>query len=165
MATMRRRVVSEPGDPVSGAQYDRSTERRWAFDASDIVALLVGLFYLVIGLIALIDLRFDDFPSEATAEVAGLVHTQIWGIVSIVLGVLLLAGAGGHGRSTTTFAVALLLVVGIVVVAALDDLDETMATNSAYGWTAIVLGVIVLLAAIAVPTVARRSERVIDHTA
>lgn len=166
MATVRRTVVSEPGDRADmGSQYDRSTERRWAFDVSDLIALLAGLFYLVVGLIALIDLGFSDFPSEATAEVAGLAHTQIWGIVSIVIGLLLLAGAGGHGRSMTTFAGAVLLVIGIVVVAALDDLDETMTTNSAYGWTAIVIGAIVLLAAIAVPTVASRSERVIDRTA
>jgi hypothetical protein len=164
MATVRRRVVSDPevGDPV---RYDRATERHWALDGSDIITLLVGLFYAVVGVLALIDLGFADFPSEATTDVMGLTHTQLWGIISIVLARVLLAGVGGYGRSTTTFAGALLLVVGIVVVAANDKLDATLATNEAYGWASIVLGAIVLIAAIAIPSVATRSDRVIDTTA
>lgn len=160
MATVRRTVVSEP-DTVESARYDRVAERRWAFDASDVVTLLVGLFFTIMGVIALINLGFDDFPSEATTEVFGLVHTHIWAIVSIVLGLIALGAVGSIGRSGSTFAGALLLVVGIVVIAARENFDAVMATNSAYGWTAAILGVVVLLAAIAVPSVAR-ADRVVE---
>lgn len=165
MATFRRTAVPAHAGHADESAYrsDRVTERRWAFDASHVVALLAGLFYVVIGILALIDLGFSDFPSEATTEVAGLVHTQLWGAVGIVMGLLLLAGAGSIGRGVTTFAAALLVVVGIVVVAAVDDLDATLATDTAYGWTAVVIGVITLLAAIATPSVATRSDRVIDE--
>jgi len=145
-------------------QQDWVTERRWAMDASDVLALLAGLFFAVVGIIALVNLGFDDFPSEATTEVMGMVHTHIWAIVSIVLGLFFLAGVGGRGRSMTTFAGALAVVVGIVVVAAYEQLDPVIATNTTYGWVTLVAGAVVLLAAIAVPTVeSHRRDRVVDR--
>lgn len=164
MATVRRTVMTEPTEART-VRYDQATERRWAFDASDVVSLLAGLLYLVMGLLVLIELGLADFPTEETTDVFGLAQTQIWGCIGIGLGLLLLAGAGGYGRSITTFAGALLVVMGIVVVAALEELDATMATEEAYGWLAIAVGVLVLLVAIAVPTVAaRHRERVVDDT-
>lgn len=163
MATVRQTVVSEPVETGRAVRFDRATERRWAFDASDVVSLLAGLLYVVMGLLVLIDLGFSDFPREATTEVFGLGQTQLWGAIGIGIGLLLLAGAGGYGRSLTTFAGALLVVGGIVVVAALDELDAMLATEEAYGWFAIVTGAIVLLAAIAVPTVRSREERTVDE--
>jgi hypothetical protein len=159
MGVVQRRTVSEDTDAI---RYDRQTERRWALDPSDIIALLAGLLFLVMGLIALVELGFTDFPSEEVTDVMGLAHTQLVGIVGIVLGLLLLAGSGSVGRSVTTFAGALTLVVGIVVVAASEDLDATLATEEAYGWLAVVVGAIVLLAAIAIPSTATRHERVVD---
>lgn len=160
MAVMRRRTVSETG--TGSTQYDRQTERRWALDASDVISLLAGLVFVVIGLLALIDLGFDDFPSEVVTDVAGLAHTQLVGIASIALGLLLIAGSGSIGRSVTIFAGALTLVIGIVVVAAFDELDATMATDKAYGWLAVLVGGVVLIAAIAIPSVATSSDRVVD---
>lgn len=159
MGVVQRRTVSEDADAV---RYDRQTERRWALDASDIIALLAGLLFLVMGLLALVELGFTDFPSEEVTDVMGLAHTQLVGIVGIVLGLLLLAGVGSVGRSVTIFAGALTLVVGIVVVAASEELDATLATEEAYGWLAVVVGAIVLLAAIAIPSIATRHERVVD---
>ncbi len=143
---------------------DRQTERRWSMDASDVLSLLAGVFYLVIGIIAFINLGFDDFPAEATTLVAGLEHTHIWAIVSVVLGLLFLGAAGSWGRGLTTFAGALSLVIGIVVVAARDEFDPVLATNDAYGWVAIAIGAVVLLAAIAVPTVEHhRRDRMVGR--
>jgi hypothetical protein len=161
MGVVQRRTVSE-GD-TDTVRYDRATERRWALDASDVISLLAGLLFVVMGLLVLVDLGFADFPSEATAEVLGIAQTQLVGIVSIVLGLLMIAGSGSIGRSTTIFAGALTLVVGIVVVAAYDQLDATIATEKAYGWLAILTGIVVLVAAIAIPSVASRHERVVDE--
>lgn len=173
MATVRRTVISEPSDDVvetseSGTRFDSATERRWALDACDVITLLVGLFFTITGILALIELGFTDFPSEATTEVFGLAHTQIWGGISILLGLIALAGVGSIGRTGNTFAGALMLVVGIVALAARESLDAVMATNSAYGWTATILGAVVLLAAIAIPSVARSDrvvggQRVVEH--
>jgi hypothetical protein len=160
MGVVTRRTVSEAD--TADSRYDRQVERRWALDASDVISLLAGLLFGVIGLLALVDLGFSDFPSEATTEVLGLTQTQLWGIASIVLGLLLIAGCGSIGRSATIFAGALTLVVGIVVVAAWDRLDAVIATDQAYGWLAIVVGAVVLIAAIAVPSVASRHDRVVD---
>jgi len=160
MGVVQRRTVSE-GD-ADNVRYDSATERRWALDASDVISLLGGLLFVVMGLLALVEIGFADFPSEVTAEVFGIVQTQLIGIVSIVLGLLMIAGSGSIGRSTTIFAGAITLVVGIVVVAAHDQLDATMATEKAYGWLAILTGLVVLVAAIAIPSVASRHERVVD---
>lgn len=161
MATVRRAVVQEPATAGTTVRLDRATERRWAMDGSGVVSLIAGLLYGVMGLLVLLDLGISDFPSEATTEVMGFTQTQLWGCIGIGLGLLLLAGAGGFGRGITTFAGALLVVMGIVVVAAMEDLDATMATEEAFGWFHIVSGVIVLLAAIAIPSIARR-DRVVD---
>jgi hypothetical protein len=161
MGVVQRRTVSETADS-DVSRYDHQTERRWALDASDVISLLAGLLFVVMGLLALVDLGFDDFPSEAVTDVFGLAHTQLIGIVSIVLGLLLIAGCGSIGRSMTIFAGALTLVVGIVVVAAADELDATLATEQGYGWLAVVVGAIVLVAAIAIPSVATRHDRVVD---
>jgi len=161
MGVVQRRTVSEADSDV--VRYDSAVERRWALDASDVISLLGGLLFVVMGLLALVDVGFADFPSEATAEVFGIAQTQLIGIVSIVLGLLMIAGSGSIGRSTTIFAGAITLVVGIVVVAAYDQLDATLATEKAYGWLAILTGIVVLVAAIAIPSVASRHERVVDE--
>lgn len=161
MGVVSRRTVSETD--AGPARYDRQVERRWALDASDVISLLAGLLFGVMGLLALVELGFSDFPSEATTDVFGISQTQLWGIAGIVLGLLLIAGCGSIGRSTTIFAGALTLVVGIVVVAAWDQLDATLATEKAYGWLAILVGVVVLVAAIAIPSTASRHDRVVDE--
>lgn len=161
MANLRRTIVTEPADTPEAVRYDRATERRWALDASDVVTLLAGLLFTIMGVLALVELGFTDFPSEATTEVFGLMHTQIWAIGSIVLGLIALGGVGSIGRAASTFAGGLMLVVGVVVIAGRDSFDAVMATNSAYGWTAAIVGALVLLAAIIVPSTAH-SDRVVE---
>lgn len=148
----------------SSVVEERDVERHWAFGVSDIFSLAAGLFFAVIGIIALIDLGFDDFPSEATTEVLGLAHTQIIAIASIVLGLLFLAGVGGYGRSMTMFASAVAVVVGIVVLATREEFDPEFVTNEAYGWTALVIGLVVMIAAIVVPSMTSHRGRVVDRT-
>jgi UDP-N-acetylmuramyl pentapeptide phosphotransferase/UDP-N-acetylglucosamine-1-phosphate transferase len=164
MSTVRRTSMSQPAHAGPAVHYEGATERRWAFDASDVISLLAGLFYVVMGVLVLIEVGVSDFPSEETTQVFELTQTQIWGGIGIAIGLMLLAGAGTYGRSLTTFAGALLVVGGIVVVAALDELDATMATEETYGWVAIVAGALTLIAAIASPVVATRRERVVDDT-
>ena len=159
MATVRRRVVSEPAAAGTTVRLDR--ERSWSMDGSGVVSLVAGLLYAVIGLLVLLNIGLSDFPSEETTQVMGFTQTQLWGCIGIGIGLILLAGAAGYSRGTTMFGGALLVVMGIVIVASIEDLDATMATEEAFGWFHIVTGVIVLLAAIAIPTVFRR-DRVVD---
>lgn len=148
---------------IDGRYDAATTERRWALDASDVVSLIAGLIVGVIGLLAIVELGFSDFPSEATADVAGFSMTQVWGLISIVLGLLLIAGSGSVGRSVMTFAGAITLVAGIVIIAAGEELDATMAAESSYGWLLAIVGAVVLVAAIAIPTVAHRRDRVVEQ--
>jgi hypothetical protein len=161
MGVVTRRTTTDAD--LDGRYDSAATERRWALDAADVVSLVAGLIVGVIGLLALVELGFSDFPSEATTEVAGMGMTQLWAIVSIVLGLLLVAGCGSVGRSTMTFAGAITLVAGIVIIAAGEDLDATMLAESSYGWLLAIIGAVVLVAAIAIPTVAHRHDRVVEQ--
>lgn len=162
MGVVSRRSTTD-ADAVDGRYDAATTERRWALDASDVVSLIAGLIVAVIGLLAIVELGFSDFPSEEATEVAGFSMTQVWGLLSIVLGVLLMAGAGSVGRSVTIFGGALTLVAGIVIIAASEDLDATMAAESSYGWLLAIIGAVVLVAAIAIPSVAHRHDRVVEQ--
>jgi hypothetical protein len=161
MGVVTRRTTTDAD--LDGRYDSAATERRWALDAADVVSLVAGLIVGVIGLLALVELGFSDFPSEATTEVAGMGMTQLWAIASIVLGLLLVAGCGSVGRSTMTFAGAITLVAGIVIIAAGEDLDATMLAESSYGWLLAIIGAVVLVAAIAIPTVAHRHDRVVEQ--
>lgn len=161
MGVVTRRTHTDAD--VDGRYDAATTERRWALDASDVMSLIAGLIVGIIGLLAVVELGFSDFPSEATTEVAGFSMTQLWGLVSIVLGLILIAGSGSFGRSVSIFGGALALVAGIVVIAASEDLDATMAAESSYGWMLAVVGAVVLVAAIAIPSVAHRHDRVVEQ--
>ncbi|HEX4868801.1 MAG TPA: hypothetical protein VFV32_14415 [Acidimicrobiales bacterium] len=147
-----------------GRHTDFELDRRWAVDASGLMALVAGGIFLVVGAIALVDLGTGDFPSPVRAEVLGLGLTQIWAIGSIVLGLLFLGGVGGYGRSLITLAGAVAVVAGIVAISAHDRLDPTLAASTSYGWTTLVVGGVVLLGAIAVPTGdTQRRESVVER--
>jgi hypothetical protein len=118
------------------------------------------LFYAILGALVLIDLRLTDFPSTATTDFFGPTQTQLWGTIDLGVGALLIIGAATWGRGLTTVLAAALVVGGVVVVAALDQLPDRLRTESAYGWLAIVVGVVLLVVAMVVPSVAGTRRRV-----
>jgi hypothetical protein len=144
------------------ARQDWELDRRWAMDASGLLAIGAGVLFIVVGLVALVDLGVGDFPSGARAEVVGLGLTQIWAAGSIVLGLLFLGGVGGYGRSLVTFAGAVAVVAGIVAISAHERLDATLAASTSYGWMTLLVGGAVLAGAIAPPS--RPSARSASRT-
>lgn len=162
MVRIHETVVTDPQPETTDVIRE---ERRWSFDGSDVIALLAGLLYTVLGAVALVKLGVGDFPSEETTQVADLTMTQMWASICIGLGLLFLAGVGSIGRSITTFAGAVAVVMGLVVVAALDEFDAMFATEEAFGWIAVAVGAIVLIATIAMPSMASSRGRVVDRTA
>jgi hypothetical protein len=119
---------------------------------AQVVALIVGVFFLVLGAIALARTGFEDLTAETT--VAGMPHTGLLGIVEIAFGVLLVmaAAAGAAGRGLMAFLGALALAWGIVVVVQPTILEDLLAMEQINGWVYLVAGLVTVLAGLFVPT-------------
>jgi peptidoglycan/LPS O-acetylase OafA/YrhL len=162
---MRDRTdVTRDPDRVEDARRDEIVDRESRIDPSRIVAMLAGIGMLVLGAIVLLETGLDGFPDEPTTEVAGLMHTPLIGVIDIGLGALLLAGAASSSRGLSTFTAALMIAAGLVAALATEDLPSELATNSEYGWMLVVVGAVVLIVDLLVPSVGRRHHRVV-HSA
>jgi len=158
----RRRAVVDEG--VAGRAVDREVESHSAFDASSILALLAGLFYAVFGLLVLLDTGLSGFPDEPMNEVFGFTQSPLLGAINIGVGLLLIISAAVWGRGLMMFTSAAMVVGGIVLVAARDDLPASLMTETSYGWLGLGIGAVLLLAALLLPSVAAH-RRVVDTRA
>src|SRR5262245_37457791 len=148
----RRTVV----DDAPAEERARVTASESFFDISRIVSLFAGLFLILLGVLVLINTGLHDFPDSPTTEVFGFTQTPLLGVIDIGAGVLLLIGAVDPSRALSILMGALILIAGIVSLAASDKLDQSLQSNDAYGWMAVALGGVVLLVALLVPSHHRR---------
>lgn len=105
----------------------------------------------------LLDTKFDGFPDQPLARVAGFTQTPLLGVIDLVFGLLLLAGAGSRDRGLSTFTGGLMLVGGVIVAIRTTQMPDALIANAGYGWVVAVVGALVLIVALVMPnTVARR---------
>ncbi|MGI8662838.1 MAG: hypothetical protein ACR2LQ_06445 [Acidimicrobiales bacterium] len=156
--TIREDVSTGDGERVAADRYDRVDERSRVVDPNRVIALLAGLGFLLLGALVLVDTGFGDFPSNPIASVAGFTQTPLLGVIDVALGLLLLAGAADRDRSMSVFAGGLMLVAGIVAAVEAEKLPAAVRTNSGFGWTVALVGAIVLIAALVIPTAYSRSR-------
>ena len=99
------------------AVYDGSrTSPRMRFDALQIVAWVLGLYFLISGLVAIARAGFDEIGLfEPAVEVGGLPMTPLLALLQLIIGLALLSAATGvvHERGLRIGGV-LLGVVGAV---------------------------------------------------
>ena len=104
---------------------------------------------------------FDGAWRDPIVSVAGTTATAVAGVLAIVGGALLLAAALGRSRSGVVF-LAIVLGVGGIVVAAVPDLaDGALGTTSAAGVALAVASFVVAAAALVIPDVDSRRDRVV----
>lgn len=138
-------------------QVDEVRENEQVFDVTRVLTLIVGLGFLLLGALVLLDTKFDGFPDQPLASIAGFTQTPLLGVIDVVFGLLLLAGAGTRDRSVATFTGGLMLVAGIIVAIRTTEMPDALVANAGYGWMVAIVGGLVLLAALILPkTVARR---------
>jgi hypothetical protein len=150
----------------------RSVARAWS--PAQIVAMLIGAFLAVLGGVALArtGINFADLDASR-AQVAGLEHTPVLGMIELVLGLVLIGSAAADSapRGTMSFVGALMLLFGVIVVIEPDGFNRALGTSSGHGWLYAILGAVLMLTAMVAPvvfdtdrrTVVRRGGTLIHH--
>lgn len=133
---------------------------RWTPAAA--VALVFGVFYGVMGIVGFIRAGFESPWSTPEVTVGWLTHTAWLAFGHVALALMLAAAASSAttDRSGITFVGSLLTVAGLVVVIEPTAFESVLATSFDHGVTWLVTGLVLLAAALLVPTF-RREETVI----
>src|SRR6266568_6246448 len=115
------RVAQPPPRVVEQPVIHRHT-RRVSWSPAQVVALIVGLFYGIIGAVALLRTGIHTDGQDALlhprVSVGGFHHTPLLAMIEVGFGLLcILAGAiPGGGRTTMTFLGTVALGLGIIIV-------------------------------------------------
>lgn len=129
---------------------------------AQIVALAFGVFYLILGAIALANggVGGSGFTSNHVTAL-GFDQTPLLGVIELIFGLLMImAGAvPGAGRGLMAFLGTLALGFGVVVLAASASLYDGLGATNGDGWLYLITGVITLVAAIAAPIIFNGERR------
>lgn len=151
---MRRTVRTISDDVVADDQQVNRSVVRAPWSPAQIVALIIGILFTVMGGVALArtGINFNDVTATHT-QVAGLHHTTILGMIELFLGLVLL-GAGaipGAGRGSMSFLGIVLLGFGLVVTIQPSSFHSSLGVHASNGVFYIVCGVILLVTAMVAP--------------
>jgi len=141
--------------PATAGQVRTSYASRFAPDA--IIAGIAGLVILVVGLIAIVRGGFDGEMSDPVVQVAGFTHTTTLGLIEIAIGLALLISGATRSRSGEIFFGAVLGIAAFVGAVQAESFDESLALESSMAWLLVIIGAVVVLAALLLPRYARQS--------
>lgn len=139
---------------------------RVSWSPAQVVALVIGLFYGIIGGVTLLRAGINTTGNDALlhprVSVAGFHHTPLLGLIEVGFGLLcILAGAiPGGGRTTMTFLGTVALGLGIIIVIQPASFLHLFDIRSGNGVLYIITGLVLLVAGMVSPTVA--SQRRVD---
>ena len=139
----------------SSAPGRSEINRRVGQGLGQLMCLGIGILLLVVGGLTLSQIGFEVGSDAARAAVAGLRHTALMAVIDLGVGlVLVLAGA----RSRLDWgAVRLLggisLAFGVVLLSEPPVLDSWLGADAASGWLFVVIGSVMLVAAILHPLI------------
>ena len=146
-------VTTVPLQP-SGA-VETSLTRSFAPDA--VVAALVGLFVLIVGLLAITRGGFDAPIDQPIVNVVGFTHTTLLGLIEIVIGTCLLLSGATRSRSAAMFFGSVLGIAAFVGAVQTQSFDE-LALESGFAWLLVVASLLVVLTALFAPRYMRHSR-------
>jgi len=148
----RERIYTDDGEAVVEPTGTRTTERFRTIAPGQIISLVVGAAFIVVGVIALVRAGLDGTLDDPVVEVMGYTHTAWLGIAEVAVGViLLLAGSTAAGRSLSVVMGALVAIAGALVLAIPEDLPEELGLEKSFGWPLLISGIVVAVAAMVVP--------------
>jgi hypothetical protein len=132
-----------------------SYARSFAPDA--IAAAVVGLFILLIGLLAITRGGFDGPMDRPVVRVLGFTHTTALGLIEIVIGLCLLLSGATRSRSASLFFGSVLGIGAFVGAVQTDSFRKNLALESGFAWVMVLSAVVVVLAALLLPRYVQRS--------
>jgi uncharacterized membrane protein HdeD (DUF308 family) len=164
---MSRRIARS-----EGANYRVASRAPWS--PAQFVVAIAGVVFIVIGGVALAraGVNFHNIPMTRT-QVAGLWFTNLSAIVTLVAGVIMLAGAidPDGAKATMWFFGILLIAFGLIVAITPTSFTNMWGYTTANGVFYVVTGAILLLAGALSPVfysrrqVVSQSEMVDDDVA
>jgi len=163
---VRRDVREVPADEI--VVEDRAmAPNPWS--PAQIVAVLVGVGFVILGIAALArtGLQVDDIMSPQR-EVLSLNHTPLLGVIEIAFGALLILSGvvPGAARSMMAFLGVISAIFGLLLLVnvAPNRFHHWLGVGDPYGWMALIVGIVLLVAAFASPDFARgRSSRAVSR--
>ncbi|MBI5088382.1 MAG: hypothetical protein HZB15_05835 [Actinobacteria bacterium] len=132
--------------------------RRYAFDS--VVVGLVGLAFLLMGLVAMTRAGFDGSMRDPVVEVVGFTHTATLGIIEAAIGLCLVLCAATMTRGGSVFFGLVLGVGGFVGAVQTDSFRDSLALESSLAWLAVVAAILVVLVSLLIPRMVTRTDRV-----
>jgi hypothetical protein len=152
---VRRRTVAEDDSVAEGEVVQRRTAvERPPWSPAQLVALIIGIIFAVIGGIALAKTGVHTNAMNREFTDAPLWHHTAWLAVGELAFGLLMIGAGvvpGGARGFMTFLGMIALAFGIAVLVAPDSLHKYLGSHDSTGWAFIVVGGVSLVAAAVSP--------------
>jgi hypothetical protein len=155
-APVAEQVVVE--NPAVHQTVATSSGRRFALDS--VVVGLVGLAFLLIGLIAMTRAGFDGSMKDPVVEVLGFTHTATLGIIEAGIGLCLLLCAATMTRGGSVFFGLLLGIGGFVGAVQTDSFKDALALESGLAWLAVLGGLLVVAVSLLVPRMVTRTNRI-----
>ena len=132
--------------------------RRFALDS--VVVGLVGLAFLVIGLVAMTRAGFDGSMRDPVVEVLGFTHTATLGIIEAGIGLCLLLCAATMTRAGSVFFGLVLGIGGFVGAVQTESFKNSLALESGLAWLAVLAGALVVAVSLLVPRMVTRTNRI-----
>lgn len=170
-----RRYVDD-AEMVDDAEVVHSSVERAPWSPAQIVALVIGAIFAIMGgiVLARTGINFSNVTAHHVT-VGGMDHTAVMGVIELVVG-LFLIGTGavpGGARGGMTFFGVLMLGFGIVMLIGNNStsaMHRWFTTDDGTGWMFVIAAAVLLLTAMLSPVffgtdrraVARRSA-IVQH--
>lgn len=133
-----------------------SGDRSWT--PAQILALVLGVIFIVLGGVALVRAGINESLVEPTTTVAGLSYTPLLGIIEVVFGLLMLTvGAFPRAPEGVVFLGVLALAFGLLLVIEPGAFERSLAAGRAHGWFYVITGGLAAIVGLATPAFLGRS--------
>ena len=148
-----RRVVAD--DRVAEGEVVRSdvAVERPPFSPAQLIALAIGIFFTVVGGVALARTGIDANNMNVHVTGPGWDHTTWTGIGELAFGLLMISAGvvPGAARGMMTFLGMLAVGAGILFLVDTANLQRTLAATDGAGWVYVIAGGASMLAAMVSP--------------
>jgi hypothetical protein len=125
----------------------RVHDERWMISPTRIIGGLVGIMYLIVGIVAMVDAGLDGTLNRPIVHVWWMNMSAAVGIGVAVAGLLLLLGAATPGGSGLIGAIGVLsLAAGVFGLAASVRLMLNIGADRNTGWFLLIGGIICIVA-------------------